>query len=256
MMNLTDVLQKMLDKYVSLLPQPKPQNNAFSNTKIIAHRGVHDNKTLIENTYLAFESAAKLNLWGIEFDIHETCDNEFIVNHDPTLKRLWGVDKAIRELTLKQVQAVSDQIPTLNEVINRFGKKLHLFIELKAPFNNEPLLLATLKDLIPGQDYHLLSLNEKTFANLTQIPKKSFLMVPEISNVKHFCNISINQHYGGVLGHYLLMRNKFIKCLKNKNQQVGVGFVDSKNSLYREVNRGIEWLFTNNAPQIRQYIPQ
>ncbi|HAT9008000.1 TPA: glycerophosphodiester phosphodiesterase, partial [Legionella pneumophila subsp. pneumophila] len=37
-------------------------------------------------------------------------------------------------------------------------------------------------------------------------------------------------------------------------QHFGVGFVDSKNSLYRELNRGVKWLFTNEAININQYL--
>ncbi|WP_237759234.1 hypothetical protein [Legionella erythra] len=48
----------------------------------------------------------------------------------------------------------------------------------------------------------------------------------------------------------MLLSNKKIKALKAAGQQVGVGFIDSKNSLYRELNRGIRWVFTNRAEHI------
>ena len=34
----------------------------------------------------------------------------------------------------------------------------------------------------------------------------------------------------------------------------GVGFIDSKNSLYRELNRGVSWLFTNQAVKLSGYL--
>jgi glycerophosphoryl diester phosphodiesterase len=254
-MNMIDMLQKLLDSYFSIVPRLSPGQESLNQTKVIAHRGVHDNKTIIENTYDAFDKAIKLNLWGIEFDIHESADNIFIVNHDPTLKRLWGVDKKINQLSDGEIQSISNKIPRLDKIIASYGKKLHLFIELKAPFNNEAKLFEQLKELTPCEDYHLLSLTEKTFAHLKQFPRKCLLLVPEINNVKQFCTISINEKYGGVLGHYLLMTNKIIQAMKEKNQTAGVGFIESKNSLYREINRGLEWIFTNSAEQIINYIP-
>ena len=46
------------------------------------------------------------------------------------------------------------------------------------------------------------------------------------------------------------MDQRKIKRLRKAQQEIGVGFVDSKLSLYREVNRGIEWIFTNQAAKI------
>lgn len=71
-----------------------------------------------------------------------------------------------------------------------------------------------------------------------------------------FCDLSLSQHYGGVLGHYLLITNKSVHRLVAAQQIVGVGFVDSKNSLYRELNRGISWIFTNQINRISPLLKQ
>ena len=47
----------------------------------IAHRGLHDNKLIIENSLEAFENAMKHNL-AIECDIVLSKDKEIIVFHD------------------------------------------------------------------------------------------------------------------------------------------------------------------------------
>ena len=127
---------------------------------------------------------------------------------------------------------------------------MHLFIELKAPFNAIKALSETLKSLTPCKDYHLLSLEAATLPLLTPFPKESLLLVPVHNNVNQFCKLSMQQHFGGVLAHYFLLRESQINQLRAANQLIGVGFVDSKNSLYREMNRGIPFLFTNNAADI------
>ncbi len=115
------------------------------------------------------------------------------------------------------------------------AKKMHLFIEIKTPFTAVKALADVLQNLEPCVDYHLISLDFKIFSTLHLFPKNAFLLVPTHHNVNAYCNLSLEHQYGGVLGHYLLLNNRKIKELKTANQMVGVGFVDSKYSLYREL---------------------
>lgn len=251
------LLEKMLDAYFALLPRKKPQLEQVSAARIIAHRGAHDHAHgVMENTLTAFRLAAQAGCWGIELDVHATADQVLVVNHDPTLKRLWGRDLTIAEVSFSELRAHVPQIPTLAEVVAEFGGRLHLFIELKVPLPNEDALLASLHDLTPVTDYHLLSLKDECFQCLSHVPKQALLLVAVHNNVGTFCDLSLSQHYGGVLGHYLLITNKSVHRLVAAQQIVGVGFVDSKNSLYRELNRGISWIFTNQINRISPLLKQ
>ena len=50
--------------------------------KLIKHRGIH-NKEIIENTYDAIKMALDSDKYmGVEFDVRETIDHEFIIYHD------------------------------------------------------------------------------------------------------------------------------------------------------------------------------
>ncbi|CEK12194.1 glycerophosphodiester phosphodiesterase [Legionella hackeliae] len=251
-MKMLDFLQKCIDYYFAFIPRKQPVQSTFENARLIAHRGAHDrNKHIVENTDAAFTQALLYKCWGIEFDIHETADHRLVVNHDPTLKRLWGQDVAIAELTFQELRRQVPQIPSLEEVVKRYGKRMHLFIELKAPFAAEAQLAKVLQPLTPCENYHLLSLDEAIFASLSQFPKQSLLLVAEHNNVKQFCELSLKNEYGGVLGHYLLMTKNILKQLQEgENQAVGVGMVDSKFSLYRELNRGVPWLFSNDVAKL------
>ena len=51
-----------------------------------AHRGLHDNREVPENTLLAIREAHEQG-FGSELDVWLTDDNRLIVHHDPTLKR-------------------------------------------------------------------------------------------------------------------------------------------------------------------------
>lgn len=239
-------IEKLIDTYFAYLPRQKPV--AKKAVCLIAHRGAHDlTRGIEENTHAAFQRALSLGCDGIEFDIHASADGILVVNHDPTLNRLWGHDIAINALRFDELRALVPEVPSLAEVVAKYGKQMHLFIELKAPFTAIQELADTLKNLTPCKDYHLLCLDETVLPTLTLFPKASLLLVPVHNNVQQFCKISLQQQYGGVLGHYLLLSKRQIKKLAASNQLAGVGFVDSKFSLYRELNRGIDLLFTNNA---------
>ncbi|CDZ76196.1 cytoplasmic glycerophosphodiester phosphodiesterase [Legionella massiliensis] len=242
------ILEKIVDSFFASLPRRQSDKTSRSNACLIAHRGAHDNKSgLIENTDSAFARALALGCWGIEFDIHETADGVLVVNHDPNLRRLWGKEQSIRELDFKTLRQLAPQIPSLAEVVAKYGKRMHLFVELKAPFQAETALKETLSTLVAGKDYHLLSLEEPLFASLSLFSPEEMLLVPTLNNVGQFCKLALEKNYGGVLGHYLLITDKRVKQLRLANKIVGVGIVNSKAVLYRELNRGIPWIFSNKA---------
>lgn len=250
---LLSLVEKMIDGCFALMPRQKPSPSSLKEAQIIAHRGAHNNaQGIMENTLQAFNIARDAGCWGIELDIHATSDSVLVVNHDPTLNRLWGHDEAIANLTFAALRALEPRIPSLAEVIAQYGRVMHLFIELKAPFNSEKELVAELCDLSPGSDYHLLSLDAQIFGTLSLFPKSSLVLVAGHNNVQEFCNLSLQEGYGGVTGSYLLLTDKKIEELKSAHQVYGVGFVNSRNSLYRELNREINWIFTNQAVTVCQ----
>ena len=102
--------------------------------------------------------------------------------------------------------------------------------------------------------YHVISLDEQTLFALSKIPREACLLVGMPHTIEQYYRISLAKQYGGVLSHYLLLTKRKIKCLHDKNQQVGVGFVDSPNSLYREVKRNVDWLFSNQVEKIASLI--
>lgn len=253
---LLTLAQQLVDGLVALIPRPIPNNLDSQRAHIIAHRGAHDNKKCIENTMKAFHLAQDVGCWGIELDVHATVDKVLVVNHDPTLTRLWGHEAEIGNLSFSELRALEPNIPSLKEVVSAFGGKMHLFIELKAPFDCWDELTQTLNELIPGQDFHLITLEASLFNNHGTFPRESLLLVAEATNLGQYCRLSLSEGYGGVLGHYALLTNKKIKALKEANQLAGVGFINSKHSLYRELSRGVEYLFTNKAENVCQCLWQ
>lgn len=252
---LLSLLGKTVDGYFSFIPRNKPSHELMQAVRLVAHRGAHNYaQGVIENTLPAFALAKDLGCWGIEFDVRSTADNVLVVNHDATLKRLWRHNQEIAKISFNELRALAPNIPTLAEVIAAYGKSMHLFIELKTPIHDEVILVDQLRELSAGENYHLLTLHSPVFSSLTQFPKESLLLVASHNNVQEFCNLCIKENYGGVLGHYLLIHKKVINQLRTTQKIVGVGLVDSKYSLYRELNRRLNWIFTDRAAEISRYL--
>ena len=102
---------------------------------IIAHRGVHNNIDIPENSIKAFKKALD-NKYNIEFDIHVTKDNKLVVFHDDNLKRMTGLNKKIEDLTLDEIRSLkllntNERIPLFKEVLDLVNGKVLLDIEIK-----------------------------------------------------------------------------------------------------------------------------
>ena len=110
--------------------------------KIFAHRGYSRNYP--ENTFVAFQKASKLNVYGVEFDVHLTADNQLVVIHDETIDRTSNGSGFVKDMTLAELekydygrwfgeQFAGQKIPTLREVLTNFAETQHVLnIEIKS----------------------------------------------------------------------------------------------------------------------------
>lgn len=137
--------------------------------KLIAHRG--DVSKGVENSLEALEAAAKGKAAYAEMDILLTKDHQFVVMHDYNLKRLAGVDKDVKDMTLAEVQGLKIQqdghtshIPSFEEYVKRAKElKMKLLVELK-PHGGEPtnyvdLFVHKMRELGVEKDYPAMSLD-------------------------------------------------------------------------------------------------
>ena len=100
--------------------------------------------------------------------------------------------------------------------------------------------------LIPAQDFHILALSHHLFNLVDFVPESALLPVAEL-NIGYFSQKALQNNYAGISGQYLLVTKKLIQNHARLNQKTGTGFVCSRYCFYRELNRGVEWIFTNHA---------
>jgi glycerophosphoryl diester phosphodiesterase len=90
----------------------------------------------------AFQRAFELGLDGIELDVLRCRTGELVVVHDLTLKRLAGGRGRIRQYSFQELARLDvgshfsakfagERIPRLEEILDQFGKKMWLDLELK-----------------------------------------------------------------------------------------------------------------------------
>jgi len=71
-----------------------------------------------ENTINCFRKAIAIGANAIELDLQKTVDDELIVSHDDTLKRVFGRNVSIDGSPLNELKALtSDEIPTFREAL-------------------------------------------------------------------------------------------------------------------------------------------
>ncbi|MBU6242559.1 MAG: inositol monophosphatase, partial [Acidobacteria bacterium] len=90
-------------------------------TNICAHRG--DSSRFRENTLVAIQSAIDAGAEVIEIDVRISKDGKVVVIHDPTLERLWGLDRYVSDVTWQEISALGSgnfKIPLLEEVLPLF----------------------------------------------------------------------------------------------------------------------------------------
>ncbi len=245
----------------AVMPAAKPSRDKFQQCKVISHRGLHDNKTVFENTFAAFDPLLATGVWAIELDIRWTKDCQPIVFHDPDCQRIHQAETLIEQYTLAELQQLYPDMPSLAQLIERYGKRLHLMIELKlVTYQNVAEQMQRLAEVLaplePIKDFHLISLySAQMFVTLDFLPSECLVPIAAL-NAKTLSDLTLEKNYAGLLGQYVFMTKQIIQQQLQQQKIVGVGFVDSKNNLYRQLNRGCQWIFSNNALQVQTWVNQ
>jgi len=249
------LLLGLLDRLSGARRRPSPSPERLSACRIVSHRGEHDNRRVMENTLAAFDASARAGVWGIEFDVRWTRDLIPVVFHDRDFKRLYGAAESVGDLTRAEIERRFPRIPALETVVARYGKDRHLMIELKdaagrAPCPRSRALKRVLAPLEPAADYHLISLEPERFEPIDWVPRAALLPIGRL-NLRSYSRLALSQGYGGVTGHYLLLSGRMAAAHHRRGQRVGTGFPDSPNVLFREIRRGVDWVFSNKAARLQ-----
>jgi glycerophosphoryl diester phosphodiesterase len=175
----------------------------------IIHRGIV-NKNYKENCLESFRASFKKK-FGIETDIHTTKDNEFVCFHDFTLRRIFKINKSIKNINYKDLKKF--KIPLLNEVLELSNNKFPIFIEIK-PLLNKKLLSKLINETKKFKKCIFISFKHENIQNLLKINSKVKvgLSFSNKDSVKSILKYRLNKKIK-----YLILDKKF---LDNKKVQL------------------------------------
>ena len=105
----------------------------MQHVEVIAHRGASAERP--EHTLAAYDLALAQGADMLELDGRATADGELVVVHDPTLLRTTGCAHRVDARTLADIRAScgADAPLLLDEVLERYGGRTRLLVELKDP---------------------------------------------------------------------------------------------------------------------------
>ena len=124
---------------------------------IIAHRG--DVSSAPENTLPAFQRAFESGADGIELDVRLTRDEQLVVFHDRSLKRIGGVRGLVTNASLDEIRSldVGERFgpefrgvvaPTLDEVFDLLPPDYLINVEMKAVIDGMRLIAHRVAEVI------------------------------------------------------------------------------------------------------------
>ena len=64
----------------------------------------------------------------------------------------------------------------------------------------------------------------------------------------------VEHDWGGMATHYSVLRKSLIDKHQSRGQKVGTAFPTSRNCLFRELNRGVDYIFSNHAVSLQNIV--
>lgn len=225
--------------------------------KIIAHRGASGHAP--ENTLAAFQLALDQKADGIELDVMLSADKQVVVIHDETVDRTTNGSGRVRDLTLAQLQKLDageeEIVPTLEEVLDRFGGKYLINIELKnytTVFDDLPVRVAqTVKSFDLMDTIFFSSFNPINLPRLRKrLPdaKLGLLTLPEQARSWVWKLV----RYDALHPYFDDVDEELVAANHARMKKVHVWTVDEPEDILRMAKLGVDSIITNFPLTARQ----
>ena len=100
---------------------------------LVAHRGCWSGDSLPQNSLAAFRKALQQDIYGTEFDVHQTADGKLVVNHDATFNGLAIAQTTYADLC-RTTLPNGETIPLLEQFVRAYCEmhsSVLMVVELK-----------------------------------------------------------------------------------------------------------------------------
>ncbi|HCV53401.1 MAG TPA: glycerophosphodiester phosphodiesterase [Exiguobacterium sp.] len=251
----------------------------------VAHRGASGYAP--EHTMPAYEMGHKtFKADYIEIDLQMTKDGQLIAMHDETVDRTTNGTGAVKDKTLAEIKKldagswfneanptlakksyVGLKVPTLQEVLSKYGKHANYYIETKSPEvypGKEQKLLDVLKQnglssnkVKPGQVL-IQSFSEASLQKVRAIdPNVPLVQLMEANEVKALTDerlTAIRQYAVGVGPSFKALTRENVAAIRAHDLLLHPYTVNEKADMVRMLDYGVTGVFTNYADRFNDVV--
>jgi glycerophosphoryl diester phosphodiesterase len=221
---------------------------------LLGHRGCRNDSLTrrnsdlpVENSLAAFEYALSQGCDGFEFDVRQTRDGRNVIWHDSCWNRLPIVATDYVRLTGPK----GDLLPTLDDVLQQFGHRAFLDIELKVR-GAEISVVEALRAVPPQRGYMLSSFLPDTLIRLRNIDGS--LPLGYICERDYSLAIWRNIPIQTILPRYDLVQQELIDEAHRLGCKVATWTVNSENQMLQLAEWGIDGLISDDPALLYQTV--
>ncbi|MED2977877.1 glycerophosphodiester phosphodiesterase [Bacillus swezeyi] len=263
-----------------------PAHPSLNPNKIlnVAHRGASGHAP--EHTLLAYKLGQKMKGDYIEIDLQMTKDGELIAMHDETLDRTTNGTGLVKDYTLAEIKKLDAgswfnekhpklarpeyaglKVPTLEEVIQTFGRSARYYIETKSPevydHMEEKLLNILNKYKLTGPNRHSSKVIIQSFSpeslkiihdqnpaiplvQLLWYDKPAFITDAELENYKSY-SIGLGMNFDRI-------DEAYIQKVRSHGLLIHPYTVNQKEDMKRLLDWGVTGMFTNFPDRLQEVL--
>ena len=240
-----------------IAPVPNPS------AKIIAHKGYHPGN-VPENSIEALRMAQELGVYGSEFDVWMTSDSKVVVYHDKTLT-VNGVSKKVYECTYAELKAAVENngapLATLEEFLEQ-GKKcpsVKLICEVKYHDDGDRTVAAAeachalVSAAGMNSQVEYISVNAAALKRLAVLSPG--VMLQDVNSDYPMDRASaVAAGIKGINYDFNKLTDAQIADAHEKGMVVGTWTVDKEADMRTMINRGVDFITTNEPVLLQQVL--
>jgi glycerophosphoryl diester phosphodiesterase len=212
----------------------------MSRPLLLGHRGARAARSVPENTISSFDLALAHGCDGFEFDVRQAADGRAVICHDPKIHGVEISHVGPGELT---------DLPSLEQVLERYHKHAFLDIEIKVP-GLEQTVAAALRSFPPQHGYVVSSfLPEVLLALRAPDPDLSLGLICETASDLARWEQLPTQF---VIPHYILMNVDLCKVLHAAGKKVLTWTVNRKEQMIHFRDLGVEGIISDDTEMLAQ----
>lgn len=227
--------------------------------KIIAHRGASAHAP--ENTISAFQLALEQGADGIELDVMLSKDGHLVVIHDTTVDRTTDGEGFVKDMTLEELKSFDagegQKIPTLDEVLEEFGGRFIINVELKnysSVFDRLPIEAAKIvKKYQLGESVLVSSFNPFNLPRFhAHMPEAKLGLLTQPNGAKKW--VWRLFEYDALHPHFSDVDQVLVAALHSRNRKVNVWTVDEPAEIRRLAALEVDSIITNDPKNAREVL--